>query len=163
MFSWLGHIAVALLVDPLDMLPAHPVGRHGPLRRRRQRVFVAQQRGRHLVGIRRLGQIIDGPCLNRGDRGGNIAVAGQDNDTNVAARLAQLFDHLESAAIAQAQIDDGVFRTVGERQVLALGNAFGHRHNETAALHGLAQLVAEIQFVIDDQQRHVARRRRRVV
>jgi hypothetical protein len=38
-----GHVAVALLVDALDVLPPHPVGRHRVLGRRRQRVAGAPE------------------------------------------------------------------------------------------------------------------------
>ena len=44
-------VAVALLEDALDVLPAHPVGRHGIGRRRRQSALAADQGALDRIGI----------------------------------------------------------------------------------------------------------------
>src|SRR5262249_51807348 len=59
----LGHVAVAQLVNPLDMLPANAVSGHWVLGWRRLFVGRSQQRVSDLVGIGRLGQAVDGAAL----------------------------------------------------------------------------------------------------
>src|SRR5260370_10882921 len=65
-------VAVALLEDALDMLPAHAVGRHRIAGRRRQLATVRGQRLLDGIGIGRLGQIVDGGLFHRGYGGGRL-------------------------------------------------------------------------------------------
>src|SRR5712664_3679736 len=53
-------IAVALLEDALDMLPAHAIGRHRIARRRRQLAAMRGQRLLDGIGVGRFGEIVDG-------------------------------------------------------------------------------------------------------
>src|SRR5918993_3543763 len=76
-------VAVALLEDALDVLPAHAVGRHRVARRRRQLAAVRGQRLLDGVGVGRLGEIVYGAFLHRGDGGGDVAVAGQHDDADI--------------------------------------------------------------------------------
>src|SRR6266851_1639539 len=64
----LRNVALALLEDALDMLPAHAVGRHRVGGRRRQRIVAGEQGMLDGVGVGRLGQVVDGAGLHRGDR-----------------------------------------------------------------------------------------------
>src|ERR1700727_1511889 len=75
----LRNIAAAQFVDALDMLPAHAVRRHRIFRRLDLPVVEREQRRGDVVGIDRLGAIIDRAEFYRVDGGGDIAVAGEDD------------------------------------------------------------------------------------
>src|SRR3954454_7189011 len=68
----LRNVAVALLEDALDVLPAHAVGRHRVAGRRRQLAAMRGQRLLDGVGVGRLGEVVDGAFLHCGDGGGNV-------------------------------------------------------------------------------------------
>ena len=55
----LGDIAAAELVDALDVLPAHPIGRHRIFRRIGSAALEREQRRDYVVGVHRLGEIVD--------------------------------------------------------------------------------------------------------
>src|SRR5262249_33128983 len=61
----LRHVAPAQLVDALDVLPAHAIGRHWILRRLDLAAVEREQRGYDIVGVDRLGEIIDRAELHR--------------------------------------------------------------------------------------------------
>jgi len=77
-------IMIAQLEDALDMLPADPVSRHRIFRRGRL-VAWRQKRLDHIIGIGRLGQIVDRAGLHRGHGGGDIAIAGQHDGPAIIA------------------------------------------------------------------------------
>ena len=58
----------------------------GLSRRRRQALAAAQQGVGDVVGVDRLGQIVDGAGLDRRDRGRDVAVAGDDHDPDVGSQ-----------------------------------------------------------------------------
>src|SRR5579859_3504207 len=76
----LGNVALAQFEDALDMLPAHPVGRHRVFRRLRRLALERQQRALDRVGVGRFWQIVDRARLYRRDRGGDVAIAGEHDD-----------------------------------------------------------------------------------
>ena len=47
----LGNVAIAQLEDPLNVLPAHPVGRHRILRRLRRDALLGEERAFDRIGI----------------------------------------------------------------------------------------------------------------
>src|SRR5690606_39810865 len=53
----LGNVAIALFVNPLDVLPAQAIDTHGMFRWRWQTAFLGHQGRLDLVGIRGLGQV----------------------------------------------------------------------------------------------------------
>src|SRR5262245_54749700 len=83
----LGHVAVAQLINPLDMLPANAVSGHWVLGWWRFFIGRSQQRIGDLVRIGRLGQVVDGAKLNGGDGRGDVAVAGEDARTRIGSDL----------------------------------------------------------------------------
>ena len=149
----LRHVAAALLINPLNMFPPHPIGWHWIFRRRRQATIGGvQQGGRDGVGVGRLGQVIDRAGFDGGDRGGDIAVTGQQNDARVLAGVTQGGDHVEPATVGQAHVQYGV----GRRRLLGEGYAFGHGfggdHLEATAFHGARQTVPQRCVIIEYEQ-----------
>ena len=75
----LGDVAAAEFVDALDVLPAHPIGRHRIFRRLGLAALEREQRRDHVVGVHRLGEIVDRAEFHRIHGGGDVAVAGEDD------------------------------------------------------------------------------------
>src|SRR5829696_2243098 len=147
-------VAVALLEDALDVLPAHAVGRHRVAGRRRQLAAVRGQRLLDGVGVGRLGEIVNGAFLHGGDGGSDVAVAGQHDDADVGPRLAQRTDQLQPVAVAQPQVEHGEGgRPRGLRQ--RLGDRADGGDDEAAQLECPRDAVAERGIVIGDQQRTI--------
>ncbi|CCC96996.1 protein of unknown function [Azospirillum baldaniorum] len=147
-----GDVAVALLEHALDVLPPHAVGGHRVFRRGGQRAAVGQQGGFHGVGVRRLRQIVHRAGLHRGDRRGDVAVAGQHDDAGVGAGVAQGLDHVQAAAVGQPQVD----HREGRRRFLGHVDAELHAvhgdHVETALFHGAREAGSERRVVVDDEE-----------
>ena len=143
-------VAIALLEHALDVFPAHAVGGHRVAGRRRQLATVRGQRLLDGVGVRRLGEIVDGPFLHRGDGGGDVAVAGEHDDADVGPRLAQRTHQFESIAVAQPEVENGEGGRAGR-----LGQGFGDRadrgHDEAAQLQRPRNAIAERSVVVGDQ------------
>src|SRR5438552_1448549 len=99
-------VALAQLEDALDMLPAHPVGRHRVLGGFRRLALAREQRALDRVGIGRFRQVIERPGFDRSDRGRDVAIAGEDDDARARPALAQGADDVEAATVAETQIDD---------------------------------------------------------
>ena len=78
-------IAAAELVDALDVLPAHAIGRHRIFRWLDLAAVEGEQRRDHVVGVHRLREIIDRAELHRVHRGRDIAVAGENDGAGVGA------------------------------------------------------------------------------
>jgi hypothetical protein len=81
----LGDVAAAQLVDALDVLPAHPIGRHRVLRRIGLAAVGREQRIDDVVGVGRLCKVVDRAELHGVDHGRDIAVAGQHDPAGVGA------------------------------------------------------------------------------
>ncbi len=148
-------VAVAHLVDALDVLPAHAVGRH---RIRRQLGLVSagrEQRGDDVVGVRRLREIIDRAHLHRGHRGGDVAIAGQHDGAGFGALLLQRRDDIEAIAVAEPQID----HCEGGCGLADLGetvrDAVTRRHRKAARFHGARQALQKRLVVLHDEKRAV--------
>ena len=71
----LGDVAPAQLVNPLDVLPSHPISRHRVHWGFCFAALAIEQRCHDIVGIHRFGEIVNGAELYRGNCSGNIAVA----------------------------------------------------------------------------------------
>ena len=71
----LGNVTAAQLVNPLDVLPSHPISRHRVHWGFRFAALAIEQRCHDIVGIHRLGEIVNGAELYRGNCSGNIAIA----------------------------------------------------------------------------------------
>src|SRR5476649_1693838 len=145
-------VAVALLEHALDMLPAYAVGRHRIAGRRRQLAAVRVQRLLDRVGVGGLGEIVDGAFLNGGNRGRDVAIAGQNDDADVGPRLTQRLHQLQPVAITETKIEhrEGG-RPRGLRQ--RLGHRSHGRDDEAAQFERARDSVAERGIVVGDQQR----------
>ncbi len=75
----LRNIAIAKLVNPLNMLPAHPVRRHRIFRELGLIMRLGHESVKNLLGGGRLGQVIEGAEFHGGHRGCNITIARQNN------------------------------------------------------------------------------------
>ena len=65
------------------------------------------QRVIDVVGVGGLGEIVDGAELHRGDRGGDIAVAGQHHGARLGAHILQRGDHVDAVAVVEPHIHHG--------------------------------------------------------
>ena len=109
-------------------------GRPWPLRK---------QRIDHVVGIDRLGEVVDRARLDRRDRGRDVAVAGHDHDPHLRPQLAQDAHQIEAAAFGQAHVEHRELGPVRLGVVARLGDAFGRQHVEAAPLERAAQRAAQ--------------------
>ena len=152
-------IAAAQFVDALDVLPAHAVGRHRIFRRLDLGVVLRQQRGDDVIGVDRLGEIIDGAELHRVHRGGDVAVAGEDDAARFGAAALQRGDDVEPVAVAEPHVDHGK----GRRGALDLQQPVGDEFAVVTAKPRLFQRLGEpLQkraVVLDDQHGAVAGKR----
>ena len=85
----LGHVAVAKLINPLNVLPTNTVCAHGVFGRRRKLVFMRKKRGCHVIGVSGLRQVVRRADLHGGNGGRNRAVTGEDDDPAVRSMAAQ--------------------------------------------------------------------------
>ena len=157
----LRHVASAQFVDALDVLPAHAIGRHRVFRRLGVLAVKREQGGHHVVGVDRLGEVVDRAHLHRVHRGGDVAVAGQDDGAGVGAAALERGDHVEAVAVAKTHVDHRIGRRGGLQMDQPVGDRLGGHHSEAAALHRARQPLQKRLVVLDDQKSAVARGRRR--
>src|SRR6202047_5445647 len=148
-------IAAAKLVNPLNMLPPHPVGRHWIFWEFGRIVAGGHESIENFVGIDWLGQIIESPELYGGHGGSDIAIAGQDDAPRVRTLRLQFADHIEPVAVGKPHVDD----REGGRAFADCRETFGDRvrggHGEAARLHAAAKARQEGIIVVDDQERAI--------
>ena len=148
----LRHVPVAQLVDPLDVLPPHPVGRHRVLGRRRKLVPLAQQRRDHLVRVGGLREVVDRAHLHRRHGRRDRTVPGQDDHTAVLAPATDRLDHVEAIAVPEPQVDHGEGRRTLFCDPSPVVDAFRRLDRESALLHRPRKTSAECLVVVDDQK-----------
>src|SRR6185437_1203265 len=100
------NIAAAQLINTLDVLPAHAIGRHRIFWRIDSFVVEGEQGRGHIVSIDRLGQIIDRPEFDRGDRSRDVAVAGEDDGARFRPALFHRRNNIEAVAVGQPHVDN---------------------------------------------------------
>jgi hypothetical protein len=149
------HVAVAQLVDPLDMLPPDAVGRHRVFRRRRHLLLLGEKGGGDVVGVGGFRQVVRRADLDRGHGRRDGAVTGQDDDPAIGAFLAQGFDHVETVAILEPQVDHRIGRGARRRDGLARRDGTCRLDREAALFHGPLEPAQERFVIIDQQQRLV--------
>ena len=66
-----------------------------------------QQRCHHVVGVDRLGEIVDRAEFHRVHRGGDVAVAGEDDGARIGTTALERGDHVEAVAVAEPHVDHG--------------------------------------------------------
>ena len=99
----------AEFVDALDVLPAHAVGAHRIVGRRRGGLAHGggEQGADHVVGVRGLGEVVDGAGLHRSHGGRDVAVASEHHHADVRPGLAQGLDDRKARAVLEAHVEDG--------------------------------------------------------
>jgi hypothetical protein len=145
-------VAVAQLEHPLDVLPAHAIGRHRILGRFRGCVLLGKEGAFDRIGVGRLWQIVDRPRLYRRDRGRDIAVTGQHHDPGSRTGLAQRTDDIEPAPVAEPHVDDGESRRLLGRRGDPAGDTIRGGHEKAPPLHRPGEPLAQRCVVVDDQQ-----------
>ena len=105
-----------------------------------------------VVGIGRLGHVIDGPGFYRRHRRGDIAIAGQHDDAAIGPRGVQGLDHFQAVPVLQAQIQHGKGRRVRLGDLLGLVHRPDCGHNEAAPCHGAPEPGAERGIVVENEQ-----------
>ena len=105
-----------------------------------------------LVRIGGLRQIVEGPHLHRGDRGRDVAVAGEDDAAGIGTPVLEALDHVEPVAVAEPHVDHGKGRRLVLDRGNAVSNAFGHANQVAAAFHGAGEAGREGPVVVDDQE-----------
>ena len=116
-----------------------------------------EQRRDDVVGVDRLGQVVDRAELHRVHRGGDVAVAGEDDAARVRAPALERGYHVEPVAVAEPHVDDGESgrRFLDLQQ--AVGDRFGGRDGKAALFERLGEPLQERMVVFDDQQAIVRR------
>ena len=102
------HVAVALLVDAHDVLPAGATEAQRHVGDRRQHGRSVQQRVDQLVLTDWLRNVVVGTGAQRHDHRGKAVDIGDDDDPHRGIELAQLLDQLELITTAETQVDYSV-------------------------------------------------------
>jgi hypothetical protein len=119
---------------------------------RSQSARPAGQRRIDLVGVGRLGEVVDRAELHRSHGGRDVAVTGEDDDLGVLALLAQRLDDVEAMTVFEPEIDDRESRRARFDEAFALGHRLGGSDGKATGLHRPRQPLQEGAVVIDDQE-----------
>ena len=152
------NIAVAQLVNALDVLPPHAVGRHWSFGRRRFGPATGKERGLDGVRIGRLGQVVHGTGLHGRDRGCDVPITREHDDTHIIAQVSQDGHDVKPVAVIEAHVEDGIGRRMIRRQSDRLRDGGRRADRKTPLLHRPPKAVQERQIVIDKEKRTVQRR-----
>ena len=148
----LGDVAVALLVDALDVLPPDPVGGHRKLGRGRQQAVAGQQRRFDDIGVGGLGQVVVRTQFDRRNGGGNVAVAGQHHHAAVRAGFGQGRYHVEAVPVFEPEVNHGEGRGIDGGGFFAVLHGVGGHGFEPAPLERTRQPFGKARVVVHDQQ-----------
>ena len=149
----LRHVASVLLQYPIDVLPLEAVDGHGFRTRRHFLVAGFSLEGiDEVVGVRGFGQVVRGAELDRLDRRGNAAVAGQNHDASMRVETDQGRHKLETGPIGQPQVHHGVLRRVFVSRPCCLLSGKSDPYIESTLLEGPGERVAQHAVVVDQQQ-----------
>jgi hypothetical protein len=117
---------------------------------------VRRQQGiRHVVGIGRLRQIVDGAEFHGRDRGGDVAITGQHDRPRVGADARQLGDHVEPVTVLEPHVNHGKGRRLVPDEIEALCYRMSGAHMEAARLHGAGEALEKSPVVVDDNERGI--------
>ncbi len=145
-------VAVAKLIDALNMLPTHAVRRHGVLGRIGLVAFLGEKSRLDRVGVGRLCQIIDSAELHRGNSGRDISVTRQHDNARFRPCVLHGGDDIKAVAVFEPKIDDSKARLFGTGLFLALFHGARNRHVKAARFHGAGKPRQERDVVIDEQE-----------
>ena len=126
----MGHVAIALLVDAHDVLPAGAAETQRRVGHRRQHGRPAEQRIDQRVVVGRLREIVVGTGAQGADHRGEAVGIGDHHDTHGLGAVAQPLHEGEAVAVALPQIDDGE-RERPPLAIAALGRSRGRRQPVT--------------------------------
>ena len=146
----LAHVAVALLDDAQDLLPAPAFGPERRPRCRRQRRPAIEQGVHQPRLVQRLRPMSSAPA-RRQDRRGEAADVGDDDDPHACVPFAQLLDQLQ-AVVSEPHPDHNVGERCrgggsGRHQAAGAGNG------EPIRYQGAAEAAAGACFVLDPRKR----------
>ena len=137
------------------MFPADAVRAHRVFRRGRQFIAGCQKGVCHIRGIRRFGQIVGRPDLDRSDRGGDRTVSGKNHNTAIRAAFAQDFYNIKAVSILEPQVNDGECRWPCRCNGAPRSNRSGGFNLEPAFLHRLGKTPQKSLIIIDQQKRFI--------
>ncbi|MNP45767.1 hypothetical protein D3C76_1397150 [compost metagenome] len=114
--------------------------------------MVGEQRGEHVVGVRRLAQVVGGAALDGFHRGGDARIAGEDHHAHLGVQFQQLGQQHQAGFAFHLQVEHRVVGQVfpGQRQALLGGT--GDRDPQAAAAHGARHDAGEGGVVVHQQQ-----------
>src|SRR2546428_297234 len=126
-------------------------------RRGRQRQRRAHQ-GAQLLEAHRLGDVIEGPGLERGDRVFRAAESGDHRHRKIARKAGDVAHQLEALAVGQAHVGEAQVVALVLEPLLGLGDGAGARHAQAHLDQRQLEQLADVGLVIDDQDLRPARR-----
>ncbi|MNE63222.1 hypothetical protein D3C80_1585610 [compost metagenome] len=135
------------------MFPLQAIHRHRVFRHQAVEVGVlGEQRRQHVVGVRRLAQVVAGATFDRFHRGGDARVSGEDHHAHLGVQLEQLGQQHQAGVTIHLQVEHRVVGDVALGQQQALLGGIGHRHAQATPTHGARQHAGEGLVVVHQQQ-----------
>jgi hypothetical protein len=111
-----------------------------------------KQRGDHVVGVHRLGEIIGGAELDRVHCGRDVAVAGEHDAARLRPPALEGGDHVDPIAVAEPHVDHRKCRRCALDLAQAVRHRFRGRNVKAAAFQRLGEPLEEGAVILDDQQ-----------
>jgi hypothetical protein len=93
-------VPIAQFVNALDMLPADAVGRHWIFRRLDLSAVEREQGRGNIIGVDRLGEIVNGAELYRVHRGSDVALARENDGARFRTPLLHRRNNVETVSVA---------------------------------------------------------------
>ena len=137
------NIPAAQFIDALNVLPPHAVCRHRIFRRLDLLVVERKQRRDHVVGIDRLGEIVDGAELNGVHGGRDVTVAGEDDGAGLGTALFHGGNNIQPVAVAKPHVDHRESRGRLVHLQQAFGDQLGRRDDEAPRFHRAREPLKE--------------------
>ena len=114
-----------------------------------------QQAIGHVIGIRRLREIIDRTELHGRYRSRDVAIACQYNGTSIRPHARELCDHIKTCAVFETHINNCECRRLGTDQLNALSDRMAETDFKASRLHGSHETLQKRAIIIDDHERAV--------
>ena len=113
----------------------------------------AQRDEQQPVGLERLLDVVVGAALDGGDRGLDVAVAGDDDDRQVGVRLLDDVEHLQAveAAALQPDVQDDELRAPLLHRLQRLIRIAGKTRAVAVVLQEPGDHLPDVRLVVDDQ------------
>ena len=101
------------------------------------RVVLCEQCRDDVIGIDRLGQVVDSAKLYRVHRSGNVAIAGEDDAARIGPPALECGNHVEPVAVAEPHVDHGKGGCGFLHLQETIGDRLGCRHGKAALFERL--------------------------